>query len=35
MVDPLDGPDFAGGIGACYSHPMFARDVLQLGRQPV
>ena len=35
MVDPLDCPDFAGGIGAGNSHPVFARNVLQLGRQPV
>jgi hypothetical protein len=32
VVDPLDGADLAGGVGGCNSHPMFTRDVLQIGR---
>src|ERR1700693_441053 len=35
MVASLDSPDFAGRIGGCDTHPVFAGDVLQLGRQPI
>jgi hypothetical protein len=32
VVDPFDGADLAGGVGGCNAHPIFACDVLQLGR---
>ena len=32
MVVSLDSSDLAGRIGGCDKHPVFARDVLQLGR---
>ncbi|HEV2034738.1 MAG TPA: hypothetical protein VGU71_11180 [Candidatus Dormibacteraeota bacterium] len=35
VVNPLDGADLAGDVGGCDAHPMFASDVLQLGREPV
>jgi hypothetical protein len=35
MVVSLDSPDLAGRVGACDAHPVFAGDVLQLGRQPI
>jgi hypothetical protein len=35
MVVSLDGPDLAGRVDGCDAHPMFAGDVLQLGRQPI
>jgi len=35
VVDTLYGADLCGRVGGCNSHPMFARDVLQLGRQPI
>jgi hypothetical protein len=35
MVVSLDSPDLAGRIDGCDTHPAFAGDVLQLGRQPI
>jgi hypothetical protein len=35
MVVSLDGPDLAGRVDGCDTHPMFAGDVLQLWRQPI
>jgi hypothetical protein len=35
VVDPLDGADLASGVGGCDAHPVFARDVLHFGREPV
>jgi hypothetical protein len=32
MVVSLDSSDLAGRIGGCDTHPVFAGDVLQLGR---
>jgi len=35
VVDPLDGPDLAGGVCGRDAHPVLARDVLHLGREPI
>src|SRR5437899_10643385 len=35
MVVSLDGPNLAGRVDSCDTHPMFAGDVLHLGRQAV
>src|SRR5260370_30307015 len=35
MVGSLDSPDLAGRVGGCDAHPVFAGDVLQIGRQPI
>src|SRR5260370_17693899 len=35
VVVSLDSPDLAGRVGGCDAHPVFAGDVLQLGRQPI
>jgi hypothetical protein len=32
VVDSLNGANLAGGVGRRYPHPMFARDVLHVGR---